>query len=205
MIHPKTSIAVAALELSSLVAPAQAIDIAFTIVGVLAPPGSSHFGRIGLVGTVTGVLRGFEADMLNQRPTSIEFLSGYEPIKLSQTVYQASSINFMGAGFDLVGGSVVDVNSHMGLFDPDWGGRLLVFNRAVFATQPIFYNGLAWNGLPVSGIDDGTRYTIANRNGLGGTSYAQTSAIPEPTTAALLLAGAAVLAAIRRSRRRDLA
>ncbi len=181
-------------------APAQAVDIAFTIVGVPAPAGSSQFGRTGLVGTVTGILRGFNADQLDQRPTSIEFLSGYEPVKLSQTVFLASNIGFLGSGFDLVGGTVVDVTSQMNFYDPIWGGRLVVFNVAVFG-PPVYYNGLAWNGLPASGFDDGTRDAIANRGGLAGTSFSLASPVPEPAPAALLLIGAAALAAARQRRR----
>lgn len=161
------------------------------------PAGGSLFGRTWHAGDLVGILHGLREDAAQQVPTAVSFLSGYEPVGLSLTRFEASQFVAMG-GLDVSGRAVVGQGGlQLNLADPVMGGRVLTFNIAVFG-PPTYYNVLAWNGLPPGGYDDWLRPGVGNGLGMAGVSFAALSPVPEPTPAALLLLGAAVLA--RRSR-----
>ena len=187
--HHLTIAVMAVAPLLTLALPAQALDFEFTIVGVAPPPGSSLYGRTWEAGTLRGIVSGLQDNTLDQTPTAVTFLSGYEPVGLTQTRYTAAEWStFASPGFDVVAGQITDVIFRINFADPVQGNRFFSLNNAVIG-GPVFYNSLAWNGLPVSGVDNGQRPGIGNGLGFAGASFAVASAVPEPSVAWLLAAG----------------
>ena len=167
----KRSLATAVIAASPfwlLCTPALALDFDFTIVGVSPPPNSTLYGRIWQPGTLKGTVFGLQVNGLDQSPTAVTFLSGYEPVGLTKTTYTAADWSaFASPGFDVVAGQITDVNFRINFGDPVFGNRIFSLNNAVIGGS-VFYNSLAWNGLPVSGVDNGQRPGMGNQLGFAG-------------------------------------
>jgi hypothetical protein len=201
--HRFAAAILAAAPLLLLSVPAHAMDFEFTIVGVAPPPGSSLYGRIWEPGTLTGIVFGLQDNTLNQTPTAVTFLSGYAPVGLTKTTYTAAEWStFASPGFDVAAGQITDVSFRINFTDPVEGGRIFTINSAVIG-PPVYYNSLAWNGLPVSGIDNGRRPGVGNGLGMPGATFAVTAAVPEPGSFWLLGMGIAALAGLTQGRAKD--
>jgi hypothetical protein len=149
---------------------------------------SSMYGRIWQPGTLKGTVFGLQDNRLDQTPTAISFVSGYEPVGLTQTTYTAAEWSvFASPGFDVVAGQITDVNFRINFTDPFYGGRIFSINNAVDGYST-FYNSLAWNGWPVTGVGTGPTNAVGNRLGFPGAAFA-VAAVPEPSAAWLLALG----------------
>jgi hypothetical protein len=198
--RPLTTALVAVAPLLSLCTPVWALDFEFTIVGVAPPPGSTLYGRIWEPGTLKGIVYGLQDNLLDQTPTAVTFVSGYEPVGLTKTTYSAAEWSaFASPGFDVAAGQITDVSFRINFTDPVEGGRIFSINSAILG-PPVYYNSLAWNGLPVSGVDNGRRPGMGNGLALPGVTFAVTSAVPEPSATWLFAFGLLGMALHKRRR-----
>jgi hypothetical protein len=123
--------------------------------------------------TVTGQIYGLNADGANQVATQATFTSG---------VLNGATLNYFTGTFDVVGGKIVAVNG-------------VVFQSPADTLTLNYDYGLSYgpSGQNAEYSICPPCYVAANNEGFAGVTYSEVSAVPEPSTWAMLLLGFAGL------------
>ena len=145
------------------------------------------FGRTHLGGTVTGTLYGL-ADNGFSMPTSVVFTSDVSAFGMSADLFTPHIQ--IGAGFELNNGTVVGADVLLDFVLTN-GESWLTFNSSEVQNQNFLMRSI---GVP--------RVAIGNQEGFGGATYTTISAVPEPSTWAMLLLGVASIGFVTYRRNR---
>jgi hypothetical protein len=146
-------------------------------------------------GTVTGLIFGLSENGLNQTPTGSEIISS------ALDGANNLSLNYGFGTFDVVDGTITGANgpnSHLGVFfgSPDaqqTTTALLEFNRVLDGS----------NRFDCITCNDGTGGGVENTAGFAGVTYSEVSAVPEPSTWALMFLGFCGIGAMTYRRRKS--
>ena len=168
----------AALAMPSI-SSVQAATVNFAISD---DPTADILGRTHLGGTLTGTLYGL-ADNGFSMPTSVLITSDVSGFTMAGNLFALSAT--LGSGFELTNGTVVGANVFVNFNDDNNGHFQFRFNFTD-PSSPV-YNYLIRND------GNGPFVGIGNQGGFTGVTYTTVSAVPEPSTWAMLILGFACI------------
>jgi hypothetical protein len=161
--------------------------------------GTQDFDQtVNTPGTTTGLIFGLSENGDNQRPTSIEVVSS--PIGLNNFTFSDSDI-FGFQQFDVVNGVITSYTTYVGtnasVTTANYSASLSLGNH--YDDNYLGYCSAAC----VAGRAPGL--TTSNRGGFEGITFAEVSAVPEPSTWAMMILGFCGVGAMTYRRRRHAA